>query len=211
MNQHVNPWSAEETTIAIESWNAGKTLTEIGEELGRTRASVQSALDRIARSGVKFTRPKQSQVKAPTPAVLSEIRRLFCENGLGTDRIAKQLNMGRDHVRALVRSHKWQKPIVVRQVKAVEPRAEKVEHKPRPPRMEVFSPLPGSTPRIWTERPPLACKWPVGGDGADLVSCCEPAPSGTYCEAHRAIAFAASYRKPPEVPGRGQRARRFGT
>ncbi len=40
----------------------------------------------------------------------------------------------------------------------------------------------------WTERDPGQCAYPVSGQGADTVSCCNPA-EGEYCAGHRRIMF----------------------
>lgn len=47
-----------------------------------------------------------------------------------------------------------------------------------------FSPLPGSTPRVWTERLSGMCCWAVGGEGADTLSCCEPVHARGWCRDH---------------------------
>lgn len=64
---------------------------------------------------------------------------------------------------------------------------------------KAFTPLPGTQPRLWTERPFMACAWPVGGDGADTLSCCEPTDGRSYCAKHARIAYAG-------VPARKQEA-----
>lgn len=64
-----------------------------------------------------------------------------------------------------------------------------VEPPPRPPRVEIkvgaFEPLPGSTPLPIMDRPSRGCKWPVGGEGADMLVCCElRVDDGPYCAHH---------------------------
>jgi GcrA cell cycle regulator len=56
-----------------------------------------------------------------------------------------------------------------------------------------WKPLPGSTPRPWTERG-RGCHWPVDVAGAEIQhSCCEPKDEDQrYCPAHRAMATSAS-------------------
>lgn len=56
-------------------------------------------------------------------------------------------------------------------------------------------PLPGSAPKHWLERNDAReCHWPVGGEGADLVSCCLPrAGRSTYCTAHLAMAHGGAW------------------
>lgn len=49
-----------------------------------------------------------------------------------------------------------------------------------------FSPLPGSTPKPWTERKYGECTWIVGGEGGDALSCCEPVEARGWCKSHLA-------------------------
>jgi GcrA cell cycle regulator len=65
---------------------------------------------------------------------------------------------------------------------------------PEPPRSpwreEVFAPLPRSSPKPWLAREFAECAFPVGGEGAELVSCCEPtAGRSAYCARHHRIVF----------------------
>lgn len=56
---------------------------------------------------------------------------------------------------------------------------------------EMPGPLPGSSPRHWLERGSKECAWPVGGQDADLLSCCLPRdpkdPKTQYCVAHKSM------------------------
>ena len=58
-------------------------------------------------------------------------------------------------------------------------------------------PLPGSTPRPWTQRAYGECCFPVDGDRADTRSCCLPTakPTGLYCDGH--VAILAGHPWPP--------------
>lgn len=42
-------------------------------------------------------------------------------------------------------------------------------------------------PRPWLTRRAGECAFPVDGEGPDLRSCCNPAPTGPYCPAHAAV------------------------
>lgn len=54
-----------------------------------------------------------------------------------------------------------------------------------------LGPLPGSSPKVWTDRVDgRECPFPVGGAGADTLSCCLPVV-GRYCLGHTAIRTAA--------------------
>ena len=57
--------------------------------------------------------------------------------------------------------------------------------------VETAKPLAGSQPRPWTERGFGECCFPVGGEGADLMSCCLPTGGiAAYCAGHRQTAQA---------------------
>lgn len=42
-------------------------------------------------------------------------------------------------------------------------------------------------PRVWTSRKRGECAFPVGGSGADTLSCCNPTKGATYCATHAAV------------------------
>lgn len=58
-----------------------------------------------------------------------------------------------------------------------------------PPDPALMAPLPGSWPRPWLSRAFGECAFPVGGEGAETLSCCLPVKrSGRpYCKAHTKI------------------------
>jgi GcrA cell cycle regulator len=67
---------------------------------------------------------------------------------------------------------------------------------PSPPRSPwreaAFAPLRGAEPRPWLSREAGECAFPVGGDGAELLSCCVPTRRrSAYCEAHHRVVFKA--------------------
>lgn len=45
-------------------------------------------------------------------------------------------------------------------------------------------PPEGAQARLWITRKSGECAFPVGGDGADTLSCCTPCGIGTYCAEH---------------------------
>lgn len=200
MNQHTSPWSEEDKAKVFKLWNEGASLASIGLEMGRSKSGVQGIIDRAVKAGMKFARERQEPGKKATPEQIATACRLFTVNGLSTDAVGQQVGLGRDYVRKLVRRHGWKKPVVLRQVKAP-PTPRAVDDRPRrAPKMDVFAPLPFSQPRPWLERGPFMCKWPVGGDGADMLMCCSPAPTNRYCDEHSQIAFRSVERKAPTEP-----------
>lgn len=70
-----------------------------------------------------------------------------------------------------------------------------------------FEPLPGSRPRVWTERKFGECTWPVGGRGADTLSCCEPVSERGWCKRHNAEERARLQARCVKAPSRKELAR----
>ena len=56
------------------------------------------------------------------------------------------------------------------------------------------TPVDLSHAKPWLERQWGQCSTPVGGEGADTISCCAPSGEHRYCPAHRAVMFV----KPPK-------------
>jgi len=100
-----------------------------------------------------------------------------------------------------VRAPKIRKPVIVAGNGAVHdapaPRAPLVVIPSR-----AWRPLPGSTPRPWTERG-NGCKWPVDVAGAEVQhACCDPkGDDPSYCVPHRKLATS------PQQPAASAKAR----
>jgi hypothetical protein len=64
-----------------------------------------------------------------------------------------------------------------------------VQVKTQTRRDRASAPLAGSSPRLWEQRLAGECCFPVGGAGADTLSCCLPVTveGGWYCAGHQAI------------------------
>lgn len=71
---------------------------------------------------------------------------------------------------------------------------EKAEAAPSPytGRNDAFSPLPNVDPVPFMERRSLQCRWPVGGEGADMLCCGALASKGRYCKPHTKMAVQAA-------------------
>lgn len=68
--------------------------------------------------------------------------------------------------------------------------AEPIIHNPRYTYHEKpFQPLPGSKPQILANITPNACRWPIGGQGADMLCCGQEKARGAYCEEHATVAY----------------------
>lgn len=67
------------------------------------------------------------------------------------------------------------------------------------PKLKAIEPEPvqiPNLPRPWITRKAFECAFPVGGEGADTLSCCNPCPGARYCADHAAIMFG-----PPGLEG----------
>jgi hypothetical protein len=88
------------------------------------------------------------------------------------------------------------------------------EPEPRAPIIEikgsVYAPLPDTSPVIWTSRAWNGCSWPVGGEGADTLSCGLTVHKRGWCSTH----YARGSQKPPPRkaldPLRARQTARFG-
>lgn len=199
MNQHTNPWTDADKETVLSMLLAGKSVSEIRAALpDRTRGALSNRIDVLRKSGavppvgrLPRTVPISDEVKA-----LAERR--YCIDGWGMEAIAKELKIGRDHLIRSIKAWGWKKPeSVVRVVKIQEARVRQPrEEASLTERANAFKPIPFSEPRIWTERPKGGCKWPVGGEGADMLMCCRPAAGATYCGIHQAIAYRAPAPQP---------------
>lgn len=89
-------------------------------------------------------------------------------------------------------------------VAVIQARANRSPDKPLPASK---APLAAINPKPWAQRQFGECCFPVGGEGADTMSCCNPAPKSSawnYCPAHMAVMVSRSQPAPvrPYVPKR---------
>jgi len=81
-------------------------------------------------------------------------------------------------------------PKVARAAKAPPPPKVKAEHTPTLEIMPEREPYTG--PRVWSTRRSYECAFPVGGVGADTLSCCKPTNEVRgYCAEHRKRMYVA--------------------
>lgn len=74
-----------------------------------------------------------------------------------------------------------------------------------------WEPLPGSTPRPWTERG-RGCAWPVKVAGAEVQhSCCRPKKAGhpNYCPEHARLGVSEANAKAPRGSALARSMRRY--
>jgi len=183
-----NPWTATDDASITRLWaDATVTLLGIQKQLNRGRSAIQRRAKTLG-LGCKASRPDSW-----SPAEDEKLRELIKSGesyaeiggvlgctGLAAQSRAKRLGLlkARDNRPKRAPRPKVEKPAAVFNSDG--------STAPYEPRRAAFTPLPGTTPVVWTERAYNGCVWPVGGEGADTLSCNEPT-SVSYCCAHLAM------------------------
>ena len=154
-------WTDERRAAALKLWDDGLSAAEIARRLGDgvSRCAVIGVVYRAGKSNRRPKTSRQAYAKAPKVA--------------RAPRAAAK------------------RPPARPKLKLAGCGAVFEDAPARAPRVEIdrsaaFSPLPGSSPKPWLERRFGECAWPVGGEGADTLSCCQPA-EGQYCRSHLAL------------------------
>lgn len=154
-------WSDERTERLTKLWDEGLSGSQIARDLGGvSRNAVIGKVHRLNLAGRKEpSAPTAARVpRAPSVRITPQIN-----SGLGRRKAPDLRLAGMGTVFA-------------------EPA------NPRPPRanlsVSAFDPLPGSAPLPWGERRSGLCCWPVGGEGADMLACCEPVHARGWCGSH---------------------------
>jgi GcrA cell cycle regulator len=160
-------WSDERVELLKALWDKGLSATQIAAQLG-------GALSRNAVSGkarrIGLYRAFEQITAAKAYGGRTNMK------GHSLRRIAQQTRA------AAAPKRKPQAPLPAIRVSETRTYAQP-EPQPRP----VFRPEPtAATAKPWLERRFGECAAPVSGEGADVWSCCAPAPNGPYCAAHRA-------------------------
>lgn len=125
--------------------------------------------------------------------VVDRLRRLWLA-GVKTQEIAKQLGVSRSAVCGKARRiglpqrvagtpRKVHKLRLVHSAEPIIPNPRYAYHE------KPFQPLPGSKPTILANITPNACRWPIGGQGADMLCCGQEKARGAYCEEHASVAY----------------------
>lgn len=186
-----------ENVILRAAWiDHSKTIKDIQEALGRSRSGVQGQAIRLG-LGMKVhlkANPKAGRWEESREAEL----RQHASQGLSWRAVAKLMGVSKNTVLSKAARLGLEKS-ASRPARSVKPKAAKVQtfgtNAGRPAKAHVppeaaFTPLPDSSPRPWIEREPGQCRWPVGGEGADMLMCCRRAANNRYCGEHEAMALA---------------------
>ncbi|MES3028520.1 MAG: GcrA family cell cycle regulator [Pseudomonadota bacterium] len=197
------PWTDEDRRRLAELWPVAARTIDIGLAIGRSDKSVRVQARYMGL-------PKRADaVSAWTDERVEGLKKLW-KDGLSASEVADRLGgVTRNAVLGKLRQlklsdHGDNPPSIERNLRQKTVYTYAALAAVGRKRDDCLSPpLPGSTPRRWTERDvvgrPLACKWPVDIEGADEQhSCCLPRAPGhkSYCEDHAELALPSHLRKP---------------
>lgn len=155
-------WSAEQTEKLCALWESGESASSVARQLNVTRNAVIGKVHRLRNAGHEFKRKKMD--KAATVAASHAARAVA-------------------RIRAPKKSREGSPNLAHRLVKLVEPKVKTFT----PPAPVVID---ASCAKPWTERAFGECAYPIGGEGADTVSCCAITKAGSsYCAGHHRLMF----------------------
>lgn len=172
---------------------AGVSTRKAGQMMGGFSAgSIVSACNRfgIVIPSKDWPKEQEQQLKA------------LIDQGLAQRECAKLMGLTQGAVAAKAKRMGWRfhsiqlKPKPPTPPKTAKPRRRGMSLAPMngggDPHREPPTPIKRDTvqcsPRHWESRVFGECAFPVSGNGADTLSCCNPT-SGTYCKAHQAVMF----------------------
>ena len=159
------PWTPAQDAMLLRLQLEGKSATEMGMTFGCSRSAVLGRLWRLRQQGHGL--PARVPVKRVEPKPKPpKAPRFPKEKPVTLKPVTHKENIGKPPPMASVVRKPWREAM-----------------------QEAFSPLPGSTPVVWSSRPFRACAWPVGGDSEGLISCAMPTDGRTYCIHHHALAY----------------------
>jgi GcrA cell cycle regulator len=160
-------WSEDQIAKLVKMWDLGASAASCAKQLGVTRNAVIGKIHRLRNGGYAFNRQKMN----PVQAALSRPPR---KPRLPRERLNED-NAMLARVRAAAKAAKAAK-------------AEPKKVRDIPEAVPVI--IDASFAKPWLERSFGECAYPIGGDGADTVSCCAPNQLGSsYCAGHHRRMF----------------------
>jgi GcrA cell cycle regulator len=158
-------WTDERVEIASTMWRDGYSAAQIARVLGDV--SRNSVIGALHRRGFRRELPSVPAKVAPKPAAKPRTKRAQPKGVM----VLPPLRGGNDETIAA--------------------RVENMKVRANPPeevlaRVRAFAPLPGVKPVPFGSP---GCRWPVEGDGADMLCCGAEQDGGPYCAAHAEAAF----------------------
>ncbi len=157
----VSEWSLEREQVLTLWWSRGRSASEIGHELNVSRNAVlgkvrRLGLHRRSKADAVFN---MTRVRHGGAAGLERARKAATRTQPPKERVAP--NKGQSPASAIIR---------------------RTRILPASPVPEAVA-IDVSQARPWVTRRFGECAYPVGGEGADTLSCCLPA-DGPYCPGH---------------------------
>lgn len=175
--QPVSGWTPERIALLTTLWTAGRSGSEVAVILGGTsRCAVVAKVHRLGLPG---------RERASSPASTKNIGRG------GAAAVAKAKA-------AIPELHKERR--IIHAPTAISA----VRMRPMPP-LPIAPPCDVTLAKVWTERRFGECAFPVSGEGADTLSCCQPSGPRGYCGVHRALMYTPG-RSPHDTARNARRA-----
>lgn len=205
-------WTPEQIDKLKALFELGHTYEEIGEKFGVSRNAIAG---KVARMRLTRVKPAKQPATRPepfwTPERVETLVAMFAA-GESNGAIGKALGCSRNTAGGKCIRLGLKRSATITQInnkRGALLRAPAVSRAPStgnganfgktragdpglaPKRTSAWDPLPGSTPRAWTERRFTECSWPVG----DGLSCCEPVHRFGWCGVHAARGRVAPNRR----------------
>jgi GcrA cell cycle regulator len=192
-------WSDERKDRVKDLWTDGWTASQIGKEMGVSRNSVIGV---VHRAGLQRD-PSLNKANNSVAYVWTEERQAEANKVIKActtyAEAARKLDVPLPALKAAI--YKWNLHKIPRRFPvASENRAPRPKRPPLPKadkpkeRLQVLEAFVASTvdspaPRDFMTRHFGECAYPVSGEGADTLSCCNPALKSGYCAGHHSIMF----------------------
>lgn len=170
-------WTAEQVELLRKLWIDGLSATEISAKMPEfSRCAV---LGKVHREGIWRPKETEAATRRRSQQAVNARKRVARKAESEAQRQARLAKLV-----AIPPTPRRTKPKLVLAGNGAVMRVPEAPPPVAGTKAAAFAPLPGSAPRIWTERTFGDCSWPVGGEGADTLACCEPVHAYGWCRAH---------------------------